>query len=374
MSNKLGYSITQYRGTWKVRVRDPYTMKYKTKHFRNRKDGETWAKGLRVKFQARQATTEDITLDEAGEMYIEHCKQLGRSAGYIRGITVIYQKAVAFGIRSLGDPVVPGRTQGWLASLKAQRRGQREPQPASERTKNSYLNVLRTIGNFAFKRQRLLRNPFSMCDRFREPQHVEEVYPLDDLMTIVDPKFSSHPWWLFAVLVAYTGMRSTEARKADWRWFRWNEDLIIIPAEVTKTLADRMVPLQAELKAILMPMAEISGPVFDLHISDSNVGNTSKAFAEYLAHIGLVAKGRVVHRLRHCCASLLTATGVQPFLAMEYVGHLDVRTAQRYSKGAKHYVSRVKGWPVGEFRLQRVAQHGCAAVPTIDQEKHSQAQ
>lgn len=352
MSKNQGYSVSEYRGTWKFRVRDPYSMEYKTRHFRNRKGGEQWAKDLRIKFQARQATTNDITLAEAGELFIERCRQVQRSDSYINSVEKICQKAVEFGIHSLSDPVVPGRTQGWLASLKAKRHNQQNPQPATERTKNVYLNVLRTIGNFAVKRQRLLRNPFSLCDRFRESNHVEEVYPLEDLMNIVNSKHRRHPWWLFAVIVAYTGMRSGEAHQADWRWFRWNENLILIPAAVTKTFSDRQVPLQPELKRILMPLAQISGPVFDDLVRNATIDDTSKAFSGYLKSIGLTAKGRVVHRLRHCCASLLTATGIQPFLAMEYIGHRDVRTAQHYSKGAKHYLCGVKDWPKGEFRLQ----------------------
>ncbi len=150
-------------------------------------------------------------------------------------------------------------------------------------------------------------------------------------------------------------MRSTEARKADWRWFKWAEDLIIVPAEVTKTRVDRMIPLQGELKDILQPRAKISGPVFDSFIMNATTDDTAEAFAVHLKAIGVEATGRIVHRLRHCCASLLTATGIQPFLAMEYVGHRDVRTAQRYSKGARFFMSGIKGWKAGEFRLQPMA-------------------
>ncbi|TVR12909.1 MAG: hypothetical protein EA401_08060 [Planctomycetota bacterium] len=349
--SQQGYTISKYRGRYKVRVRDPYTRRYLSKSFTNQREGEAWAKSQRAKYLTGADMVSDITLEQAAEQYARRCEQLGKSSAYVRHIRMVARKAAEFGIRKLSDPLIPGRAQAWLAELTAQRYGQRQAKPASARTKNYYLKALRSIGHYAVRQGHLLRNPFVACDTVHEEQRNELVFSFAELCQIVDPQHRHNPWWLFAVLVLYTGMRSNEALQAQWRWLRWEEDLVIIPAKVTKTKDGRMVPLQPELRDLLKPLAKPAGPILEGPLAKATVDDASKGFKTYLTTIGVQAQGRIVHRLRHCCSALLTVSGMSHFEVMEYLGHKDIRVAQKYSRGAKLYRKQVKEWKDGHFRF-----------------------
>ena len=161
--------------------------------------------------------------------------------------------------------------------------------------------------------------------------------------------------WMFAVLAIYTGMRSKEISQARWSWIDWEGEIFRVPAEFNKTATDRMIPLQPELSAILKPLAGVgAGRILDREWSKHIADQASSQFKEYLHRLGIERGGRIIHDLRHSCASLLAATGYPERLVMDAMGHEDRRTSDHYTRGAIVYYKQVKHWPKGEFRLRTV--------------------
>lgn len=369
MGKQRGYSLTKEKGTWRVRVRDPRLRRYASKTFAIKSDAEAWGREAVHRFQAGVDSARRVRLQELGGAYVLKLEAGGRSKGRIDHVRMVIEKAVDAGLDDLEDEYLPERTVYWLSRLQARRYGQRKGNPASARTKNYYLQTLRSIANHGLKKGLLARNPFLACDPFREEKRRKALFTIDELRCMVDSGHSRHPWWLFTVTVAYTGMRSREARSMAWSWVDWDAGVIRLPAAVSKTNRDRRIPLQPELAAILRPQARVGPlPVFGKHITLVGSNETNKAFQDYLRSIGIEPRreqdhrARSVHCLRHCVACLLTATGVSPFLAMEYLGHEHVATSRHYSVGAVEYASEAANWKQGVFELMAAREMGSHAI------------
>jgi integrase len=276
------------------------------------------------------------------------------------------------GVDDLSERALPDVVQRWLGSLKVSQRG-KAPQseagiaaakarkskqpPASPRTKNKYLTVLRSIGNHAVRRRMMTYNPFDAVERFAEPRRFRHGYTIDELRRLVSDDRRDDHWWLFVVLAAYTGLRSETIRSLTWNMVDWQTNRIRVPADITKTNSDVRVPIQPELRTVLAENPGIgSTPILPADIAAMTSDQANVETQAYLRRCGIEPNGRSVHAFRHTVASLLTATGLSPFLVMDAVGHLSTITSKHYARGADDYRDRVKaeGWPDGEFFFRRM--------------------
>ncbi len=297
------------------------------------------------------------TVEELANQFIVRLESLGRTESRIREVRTATAKAIAAGINDLADPSLPERTQYWLSKMAACRKGQKKPKPSTARTKNSCLLILRTIANFGIKQRRLLYNPFQACDLFKEARRFRKVYTIEELRRIVSDDHRDEPWWMFAVLAAYTGLRSSTLRALTWSMVDWKANRIRVPAEITKTEMDVRAPIQPELKAILQRAPGVgTSPIFSVE-GRSTSDRSNEMMQQYLRTVGVEPMGRSVHCFRHSVASLLTATGMTPYLVMDAVGHASMVTSKHYSRGADEYREQVKaeGWLEGEFFLKRMS-------------------
>jgi integrase len=266
---------------------------------------------------------------------------------------------------------MPDLVQRWLGSLKTGPRGkppttksrveaakaQLAKRPAcSPRTKNKYLTILRSIGNHAVRRRMMTYNPFDAVERFAEARRFRSGYTIDELRSLVSDDHREDHWWLFVVLAAYTGLRSETLRLLTWNMVDWQTNRIRVPAAITKSYADVRVPIQPELRAILEDAPGIgANPILSTKIAKMTSDQANLETQAYLRRCSIERNGRSVHAFRHTVASLLTATGLSPFLVMDAVGHLSTITSKHYAHGADDYRDRVKAekWNEGEFMLRR---------------------
>lgn len=406
---------------WRYRVRDPYVGKYVSACFNDdpEKDrdrrapgcaaGDAWAAKKRAAFGLGLETAATVTLRQAGDAFLASREHLERSEGHRRAIEWTIAQATAAGIADLSDPDLATRTQRWLSRLKAQRPGQKTEAPVSTRVRNHHIAILRSIGGFACRRFRLLRNPFDDVERYAEARKARPVYTLAELRAIVsdDARWphrlraatealvaehsgdvekaagaaklpveavrsrlaaeegSEDNWWRFAVLAAYTGLRSETLRALTWAMVDWEANRIRVPADVTKTFADVRVPIQPELRAILQEAPGVGRATILPHdIARLSSDDTNTRMQAYLRRIGIEPNGRSVHCFRHTAASLLCATGLGVFAVMDAVGHSSTATSKHYAHGADEFrevVARER-WPAGEFFLRRVAPAAAASA------------
>ncbi len=94
---------------------------------------------------------------------------------------------------------------------------------------------------------------------FRGPDTAPEIFTPDELRKIINvcPKnMLPH-----IVIGTFSGIRSAEIERLDWRDILWDRGYIEIKAAKAKTKARRLVPLLPNLRAWLEQLRKVEGPV-----------------------------------------------------------------------------------------------------------------
>lgn len=358
-------------GAWQYRVWDPIKRGYATASFRpdpqrfpsdaGRTDGCTlgdeWAKQMGARAMLGESVAAKPTLAALGDDYRINREAAGRSDSQLGIIKYTVDAAVAAGINDLTDPLLAQRCQLWLNKFQARRHGQRRGKPASPRTKNRMIVTLRSVARRGVRQGLIPRNPFELVELYKEDKADRPTYSITELRRIVSDDNSDKDAWLFAVLAAYTGLRSETIRSLRWNMIDWETKRWRIPASITKCRMDVRTRVQPELLDILEPMARVgSATILPPKLADMTSDRANEVMQEYLASIELGQSGRSVHAFRHTVAALLTALNMTAFSVMDALGHSSVATSKHYSRAAADYRDQVEaeGWGSdGDFYLRR---------------------
>jgi len=142
---------------------------------------------------------------------------------------------------------------------------------------------------------------------------------VERLLNVIDsPEFKE-----MVYTYLYTGGRRTEIARLQWPDVK--DGLITLRETKTKV---RVVPLAANLAAILLPRRKDIGPVFPHFYSYPK--EASKSFRRFADNVGL--KGVKLHDLRHTSATFMILNGVPIKIVAEILGHSSVRTTEIYTK------------------------------------------
>lgn len=131
---------------------------------------------------------------------------------------------------------------------------------------------------------------------------------------------------LVEFLVA-TGCRINEALSLAWRDVKGQ--YISVVGDKSKTSKTRHIPIPLDLseKLTARMTGHPAGP-FD----DISYQSFRHSFEKVLGHLGLDQDDVVIHTLRHTTASWLAIAGVDIYRIMQFMGHSNVKTTQRYAK------------------------------------------
>lgn len=131
---------------------------------------------------------------------------------------------------------------------------------------NSYRRILVLLFNYAMKRGYSATNPVLSIDRVREKEVEPEILTveeLDTLLTQADEKILPA-----FVIGAFAGLRSSEIEGTadhdglDWSEIDFDENTILVRADVAKGRRKRHVPIAPNLLAWLKPLARRKGKIW----------------------------------------------------------------------------------------------------------------
>lgn len=337
---------------WQVRVWDADVGRYKSKAFSDRIEGKRWAESEQRSIILGDSTAQVIKLSEIKTPYLAKLERLGRCADHIKAVERFLNDAIAFGIDDLTCRNVPEKAEIYVHQLKHRV----SKKPAAPATKRKAMGALKAIGKFIKTRRAyaLRYNPFDECELMRVITEARPVYSIEELRSMVSDENRDHDWWLFVVLLVYTGMRAADVVAFRWDWIKWDSNFIVEPAHCSKTKRVRYIPLQPELRDILRPIAKIgSSLVFEQEWPLNSTQRVGREVSRYIHGLGIKHEGRVVHDIRHSVAGMLTAMGMSHFLVMDYIGDSSTDVAKHYSSAAMLYLNEVSAWGRDEMFLRR---------------------
>ncbi len=223
-------------------------------------------------------------------------------------------------------------------------------------TYNSYLRLMRALFNYGVSRNLVPHNPFKLLyfypNEIRRPRGItDDVYhtAIQHLKIHNDPA----PGWFWLLVVrfmAHTGVRARQLVSLKWHDLDWDNLVIHLRAEGSKTRREWEIPLSANLVKPLEDLharsvdASGTGPekqVFNVTLFNSELHTPYKGnsltvdqvngfYRRLSDRIGVRITSR---RLRHYLATKLANCGHPDLFAIqELLGHTDIRTTRMYVK------------------------------------------
>jgi integrase len=123
-----------------------------------------------------------------------------------------------------------------------------------------------------------------------------------------------------------TAARRGELLQLWWKDVDFNQEVIHLRANTTKTATARTVPMTPRLKDELQFLWRLSPKRLDLEVF--GVGSVKRAFANACTSVGI--NGLHFHDLRHTAITRMVQTGMPTAQIMKITGHTQMITFQRY--------------------------------------------
>ena len=170
---------------------------------------------------------------------------------------------------------------------------------------------------------------------------------------------------LYALVVAAleTGCRRGELLSMQWHQVRWDQNLIFLPDDRTKTQTARVVPMSGRLKSVLeMRRTNPNGREFppNAYVFGTATGDPIKSIktAWKLTCQRAGITGLRFHDLRREFASrLIEAPGVSGHEVRDWLGHANISTTSRYlSTTAVHLQNTLRKFEQARQVCTQVAQ------------------
>lgn len=367
MSSHKGWSVRErVPGTFQARAWDPKAKKYKTETYQDRLSAEKWAKQEHARLVLQQSTAERsrTSLRSVADEYLDDLKLHNASEEHMAQMRYVVAEAIAAGVTDLAANDIVRRTRIVLLGLKTKRKVD-----ASDTTRNNFLKQLRTLGNFAATHGAIVRNPFKLLKFITVPETLKEVFSIDELRQLVDPKNADHSFYRPFCAMIYTGFRLREMTNMEWPWFMWDAQRIRLSfakkaravagtsattAWKTKSRRERITRLASEFAAIMKPAPgeTPTGLVFP-DLKPMGTRPLQARFDSFLRHSGLEVKGRTPHSCRHTWTCLMLASGENEILVQQYAGHSQKEMTAHYAQSQEEFRVQVarEGWARGELSL-----------------------
>lgn len=306
---------------------------------------------LRKKIADTKAVAGRRTLGDVAEASIKYREQ-------VRGIRprtvahyqfLLYGKIAAyFGLNRDIQAISQSQIERFLGSLRDQK--------LSQKSVLNYFAFLRSVFNFAVKRDWLADNPMMGMDRPRVPKSKEiRALTLQKVKDVLDHlergRFHNVDYALI-VTAALSGLRQGELLGLQWRDIDWKANLIRVwfqhtpSGEQQSPKTDkgfRVVPMTPVVRAVLLQLevdsdfCKESDPVF----AHPEIGSPLERSALRKRFKRAVARSEVTnsvrfHDLRHTFGSYLAAAGAPIISIQGMMGHESSTTTQIYLHWASH--------------------------------------
>lgn len=357
MGEHKGWFVRPYAGT-RARAWVWQGAGYRTKTFGREAEAKAWAREEHAKVLLGLAAADAAAAGEGSPSrtavlakgYLQELADLGRTAAHREDVQHILA-SLARVVPDLGQASAHATIEGWLRSLKApSRRPGGPPRPMSARRRNKYLYTVRGACRWAMAApRRYLREDPTASLRFAQvSERIKPQFGVGELRDILAQQ--DNPAWRWALLMIYAGLRSDEAAHLRWCDVDWEGrvlSVVLASGARIKRQRERLVPLQDELAAFLLPLR--GAP--DRRVASIGAGNLRRSFLSLMAAAGVPVAGRSPHSWRHTWAGMMTATGVPTALVGTYLGHSNAQTTLGYTQLATRYVEPAAAWRRGELRL-----------------------
>jgi len=271
---------------------------------------------------------DSILIDEAIYDFLDTKKAAGKSLRYLQDLRSRCNCFVkGFGKLKMSEIDV-ATVERWLESLKV-----------GPVTRNNYRRAVSVFFGWGMKRGFCASNPVPETEKAKEVSERVEIFTPAELRVILN---AAPPALLpFLAIGAFAGLRTAEIHRLKWESVDFLNERIDVSAKVSKSAANRYVPMKPALLDWLQPVARPAGDVCPLNL-----------YKKLTAFHADLAKGKKNERppvtwkkngLRHSFASYALAECDNAGQVALWLGHDSNKMI------FKHYRERVTAETAGEW-------------------------
>jgi len=388
----------------KYRARVRINGKYKNKSFDEYHRAEAWAETLALDVKQKKVLLGSTKIwDLAGE-YVTEGRAMGRTEKYLDEVLNWSKKFLKAGLVDIAADGFESKAIVYIEGLLT-KKGE-----ASDNYKLKGRTILRALAKFAQDKRYIPYYALPRMKLKRKGGRIEKkVFTIEEIRILVnqihehtmgaerallvsqmdlhntikdaadsigmkrktayyllDPKYkTADNYWLWTVLMAYTGQRPTMAAYLRWEWIEWDLNLIKIPVDCPGNKPRRIVycELEPELRTILEARYHVGKQGMILEGLPKVESERSHAFDTYMKRCKIEKAGRTAHSLRHCCGSMMVALKMPDLSVAKRLGHTTNSEMNHYATGAITMRKQVmaEGWG-DSFYLNRPAPQSLVVI------------
>ncbi|HSS17117.1 MAG TPA: tyrosine-type recombinase/integrase [Candidatus Dormibacteraeota bacterium] len=202
-----------------------------------------------------QAANRSCTVAELAKERLAVKTADGASGRYLADLrSRLGQFAAIFGTKPVAE-ITATEVDNWLRSLSDSTTGRCR----SPTTRNNFRRVLVSTFNFARTRGYCVENPAAKSAKAKQIDSPVGILSVEELARLLENAPSD--LISYVAIGAFTGLRSAELERLDWKEIDLQSGLIEVTASKAKSARRRFVKIQPNLARWLQPHAQLSGNV-----------------------------------------------------------------------------------------------------------------
>lgn len=222
------------------------------------------------------------SLAEIRKEMLEALKADQRSSYHIRDVARHTKRFVEYFSCPI-TAITSSRINEWLRGL-----------PGGGRNRDNHRDSIHNFFNFARSEGYL---PKSLPTAAEDTKRVNEAGADNEVFTVEEANSllqGAHDWLLPTLAIKlFSGMRSEEVFRMDWSAVKFDQDVLVLSKEITKTKLRRPVPLLPNLKLWLLPHRESKGRIAGRWISAKTM---CRAWTDNAEKVGVVYKKNAMRK------------------------------------------------------------------------------
>jgi integrase len=178
--------------------------------------------------------------------YLENKQGKGLSRRHLQDLKNRLGKFASFAGEKTASEIKPEQIEHWLQQFGGENH-------------NNYLQRLHGLFNYGIKRGYLAENPTKVIDKVKVAQTEPAIFATE----LVEALLNAVPRRAvpYFAIGAFAGLRPREIERLDWADIHLEEGYIRVRPKVAKTASNRLVDIQPNLRAWLLPLTRENGPV-----------------------------------------------------------------------------------------------------------------